>query len=177
MYDMRAYEEFNLVQQNKSITVIHSMYNTSLVSLNLTESLTYPSYYCESIEINEVFVEQIVFSSNSEMVYVYVFPHIGSTFSEGVVTPSEDFVTENISLYYPIDYEYFRVFLADLSSVLTTMNVTITIDYIIDCAFWRPPKHTISGMILSIETTMWTFLGIIVICFSLIGVSLKLARE
>ncbi len=177
LYDMREYEEYNPEQQHKTMTVIHSMYNSSRVSLNLTESLTYPPYYFENMEINEVFVEQITFSSNAESVYVYIFPHIGSGFSDGIVTPSEDFVTWDIPLLYPIDYEYFRIHLIDLSSVLTPTNVNITIDYNIDCAFWRPPKHTISGMIMSIDTSTWIFLGIVVVAISLFVISRRLMRE
>jgi hypothetical protein len=177
LYDLREYEEYNPQQQNKTMTVIHSMYNSSRVSLNLTETLTYPRYYFENMEIIEVFVEEIVFSSNAESVYVYIFPHVGSSFSQGFVTPSEDFVTSGISLLYPIDYEYFRVHLIDLSTVLTPINITIAIDYIIHCAFWRPPKHTISGMMTSIDTYTWIFIGITIMGFSLIVISRRLMRE
>ena len=122
-------------------------------------------------------VEKIEFSSNSELVYVYIFPHLGSTFSEGNVTPLENFVTQNITLLYPIDYERFRIYLADLSNILTHMNVTIAVDYIIDCTFQRPPKHTISGIILSIDMVTWIFIGVVVISLSLILVSLKLTKK
>lgn len=177
MYDLREYDEYNPEQQDKSMTINHSMYNTSLVSLNLTESITFPPYYFENLEINEVFIRQIVFSSDSELVYVYIFPRLGSTFFEGNVTPDEDFVTLNITFLYPIDYERFRIFLRDLSSILTTTNVTIEIDYVIDCAFVRPPKHTISEMIFSIDILTWTSLGVFVIASSLILISLKLTRK
>ncbi len=177
MYDLREYEEYTQVHQNKSITVIHQMYNNSLLFINLTELITYPSYTFLNLQINEVFINEIRFSTQSELVYVLVYPHIGSTFSNGNLTSWEEFVVKNITLFYPIDYEYFQVFFQDFSSILMSMNITITIDYVIDCTFQKPPKHTISGMILSVDMTTWMLIGVLVMAISLFSISWKLVRN
>lgn len=177
MYDLREYEEYNQMHQNKSLTVIHEVYNNSLFFINLTESITHPSYTFLNFQINEVFIREIRFSTQSELVYVLVYPHIGTTFSHGNMTPWEQFVVQNITLSYPIDYEYFQVFFQDFSSTLTSTNVTIMIDYVIDCTFQRPPKHTISGMILSLDMTTWVLMGAVIMAMSLFYISWKLVKN
>ncbi|MHA2076176.1 MAG: hypothetical protein ACW99X_01145 [Candidatus Thorarchaeota archaeon] len=173
MYDFREYEEYNPEEQHTSITILREMStNRSTSSLNLTDYILFPQYYFESLEIQEVLVEQLTVSmNNSEVIIVFVRSSDFGGIFEGNVTPGTDFVINNLSLFFAFDL---LITLIDLSEVFTPANVSIDINLIIDCVFRRPPKHTISGSLLNSDPRMWTFVGVVVLAVSIILLSRKL---
>jgi hypothetical protein len=176
MYDLREYEEVIDEEQEYSITISHIVGIYHLV-LNLSQYLSFPEYQFDSFEINEIIVEELEFSTNNSRLVDVVGTSFGGNPSHwrGNFSIYENFTITEISFHYIFTLS---LYFENMNPILfLSANVMISFDVIIDCTFWRPPKHTISGTLATVGLEIWIFIGLTMGMIALAIFSLKLSNR
>jgi hypothetical protein len=176
MYDLRDYEEVIDEEQEYSITISHIVGIYPLV-LNFSQYLSFPEYQFDSFEINEIVVEELVFSTNNSRLVDVVGTSFGGnpSYWRGNFSIYENLTITEILFQYIFTLS---LYFENINPILfLPANVMISFDVIIDCTFWRPPKHTIAGTLATVEPKVWIFIGATLGLTALVIFSLKMSNR
>jgi hypothetical protein len=178
MYDLREYEQF---PQEENVGLIErvQMMSTEYCAFNLdfADHLVLPDYQYESFEIDEIVVKSLSFMSNSsEPIEVSGQSYGGLESWSYTTTRYHSIILRNISLQFVYSISI-RMQGPDTNSTPYPLYVDVIAHFTVYSTFERPPKHTITETILSIDLRSWMFLGVVVLTLPIIVLARRLSRE